>query len=1358
MTFELFGPAKREDIRVAYISPDQGLVENVSICDANAYAKLNPGTVFIFKRRDKIKYLNINGVNALTPDELVPEEEECPGVTGLDVYNADGTVKEQKKETPTANFYGGGGFGAMGNPIFGDDGSLLAVDLINGGYGYKYPPIVRVTDEDGVGAGAVTRSILCEQVETEIVYDQLEDFEEYHICEDDTINFGRRLSFTGEDLGDWDPTLYATFEPNPIRREIKEYQETLSQLTNPFWTTTKTAPLKVTSPNKTTRLVYQVENAQLNQKGFPFWNDFLNFNGISPVPRSNVRPSDFAGIPFTMEWEINFPFDGEYVFRGCCDNSGALYVNNKQIATYEAGSGGAAGDTLSPPIKTKKKMTAGNHRIRLDLLNFPIKTKVRTGQGSPPVASGGKQIVFGNLHPANSSIRVTNNGKKIELKDGDGNDSNAALIIESGNLTFSPDGKSLVGTGDATIRMGWSDNPNTAGVAVDTITIQDKTWTRVGRSGNETHNITIAPPVAPVSEPSTSSDAIQKRLVFDTIKGINSANRPLWRINPTAGRDAGFLSQYGVLPFDPTTTTDEYAGTHEIIWNNINFPVDGNYTIEMMVDDSVVLYFKRRNDEEIVFKKNGFTPTGRSTGKSFETRFFESGNYSLRAELKQESFRSTLADGNVMALGIKIETTFTETEVISLLSWEENPMAIALTIDAPEPPVPQEPIPVAEGRCPNNPIWSTRFPGGKERWYPVHLDDQNWSPFMNRYAMSPVQPLSEENSDGGRSGYRNTWTVDVPYDGFYGLKGTADNTGKVLVDGKEIAILQNYSQTNPKTTKFFLAKGSHVVDVEIQNEDTTTYTTIDKKIFSTKDWATPASIIVDSASIGEQEIVYSGLNAANNPIRVTNNNKRIELKDGGGSDTNAALVIESGDLTFSDDGKYIKGRGSATVRMGWSDNPGTQGVAIDKIRIGQNVWTRVGRSGNETHVIEIDMKTIAKGLESGTEKAGAKYLGPTEIASYAPDTLSPIIPNIGLKDAQGNWIPDPYIQGRTWIFKWEVDFPVTGTYDISSIADDIVTVRIDDIEVIKYNNYEDSGTKLGTFFANEGKKIVELELYNRSFPGTAFNTNPVTTIVTVTKKTKIEATDSAGTVLTKPWTENPIAISAELIPPPCPKIVKGQGVVCRVVVDDAGNGFPRPQGDPDRSTTGGYPVALKLDDVIVEDSGINYNCGVDQIVIEPSNGAKISYECDTFGRISKVNVDDGGLGFNKVPDIRMVTDTGINATFRPQFAVERDPVAAVLAGELSQDGGLLQVTDLVGLKQTGYYDGRPYYGAVFYKDGIRYAGYYETTGQLVQIYDTMQESITAEVTTLPSAIRRQGTDISSNDSRLNIPGTPDTLT
>ena len=85
------------------------------------------------------------------------------------------------------------------------------------------------------------------------------------------------------------------------------------------------------------------------------------------------------------------------------------------------------------------------------------------------------------------------------------------------------------------------------------------------------------------------------------------------------------------------------------------------------------------------------------------------------------------------------------------------------------------------------------------------------------------------------------------------------------------------------------------------------------------------------------------------------------------------------------------------------------------------------------------------------------------------------------------------------------------------------------------------------------------------------------------------------------------------------------------------------------------------------------------------------------------------------------------------------------------------MTDLVGLKQTGYVDGRPYYGAVYYDQGVRFAGFYETVGEPVRVYDTLQESITAQVTTPASAIQRQGTDISSNDPRLNIPGTPQNL-
>ena len=126
-------------------------------------------------------------------------------------------------------------------------------------------------------------------------------------------------------------------------------------------------------------------------------------------------------------------------------------------------------------------------------------------------------------------------------------------------------------------------------------------------------------------------------------------------------------------------------------------------------------------------------------------------------------------------------------------------------------------------------------------------------------------------------------------------------------------------------------------------------------------------------------------------------------------------------------------------------------------------------------------------------------------------------------------------------------------------------------------------------------------------------------------------------------------------------------------------------------------------------------------------------------------------GYREYPQVIVRTSTGIGYKPIPILKPVVDPIGV-------EPDRLIQVTDLPGLKQTGYYDGKPYYGAVFYEDGIRYAGYYDTPGQKVQIYDTLQESIDAEVTTPPSAIQRQGTDINSNNPRLNIPGTPDNLT
>jgi len=131
-----------------------------------------------------------------------------------------------------------------------------------------------------------------------------------------------------------------------------------------------------------------------------------------------------------------------------------------------------------------------------------------------------------------------------------------------------------------------------------------------------------------------------------------------------------------------------------------------------------------------------------------------------------------------------------------------------------------------------------------------------------------------------------------------------------------------------------------------------------------------------------------------------------------------------------------------------------------------------------------------------------------------------------------------------------------------------------------------------------------------------------------------------------------------------------------------------------------------------------------------------------------------GIGFDVYPEITIESETGVNATFRPVFRVVRDPILEVQ--QIPEK--LIQVTDLVGLKQTGYVDGRAYYGAVYYDNGIPYAGFYKTVGTQVRVYNTLQESITAQVTTAPSAIQRSGTDINSNNPRLNIPGTPQSTT
>ena len=437
-TFNIFGPATRCDIRVGYISTTRGYVDNVGVYEANKYAKLDPGTVFIFKTREVIKYLTINEVNKLISNDLTPQTKTCLGPQ-LNLENP----------TPHIDFFGGGGVGVQANPIIGSDGSLMAVDVVEKGYGYQYPPQVKIRDDLNIGAGTLLKSKLCKDDKTYIVYDKEEDYEEYDLtsCRGEDLNdYGTRRNIHGKPVGIWDPTVYANLSKDPIRAEIYEYQKYLARGLNPWWTTRSQTPLSITSDLGTYRTKNDVKHVfwggtkgdtsssgeidkwyrekwgrNASEKEISDWlgtgkssaeikagifghsapiagyipikkpdtyhDNFMNRYAISPVSPSNVPGSDNAGIVFTFVWEEDFPYDGEYIFRSARLDEAHLYVDNVFVMDMEHFRGRKAlGADTGKALK--KTMTAGVHQIRVDLLNNPIDEPL------PPLPAPSRDVTF----------------------------------------------------------------------------------------------------------------------------------------------------------------------------------------------------------------------------------------------------------------------------------------------------------------------------------------------------------------------------------------------------------------------------------------------------------------------------------------------------------------------------------------------------------------------------------------------------------------------------------------------------------------------------------------------------------------------------------------------------------------------------------------------------------------------------------------------------------------------------------------------------------------------------------------------------------------------------------------------------
>jgi hypothetical protein len=72
----------------------------------------------------------------------------------------------------------------------------------------------------------------------------------------------------------------------------------------------------------------------------------------------------------------------------------------------------------------------------------------------------------------------------------------------------------------------------------------------------------------------------------------------------------------------------------------------------------------------------------------------------------------------------------------------------------------------------------------------------------------------------------------------------------------------------------------------------------------------------------------------------------------------------------------------------------------------------------------------------------------------------------------------------------------------------------------------------------------------------------------------------------------------------------------------------------------------------VLNGGINYS-PTDKIEVIPNNGINVKPILDEFGKLLDVEVSSCGVGYDDIPEIRIISETGYNAVLVPVFKFDR---------------------------------------------------------------------------------------------------------
>lgn len=173
-----------------------------------------------------------------------------------------------------------------------------------------------------------------------------------------------------------------------------------------------------------------------------------------------------------------------------------------------------------------------------DAITIAGSTINQTGSGS---GAGSYPITYTGLGSGIDDINVSDKELKFDDNAANGFDRNASFKImsTSSKITadFSQDGQSLLisgsGSGFVELQLLWNDDPNTSGVALETLTVGGQTWTQSGYGGAQQYTIEVVAS----SEPKDGSDSRTIQVTGGqtypiTYTNLNAANNPINVVGP----------------------------------------------------------------------------------------------------------------------------------------------------------------------------------------------------------------------------------------------------------------------------------------------------------------------------------------------------------------------------------------------------------------------------------------------------------------------------------------------------------------------------------------------------------------------------------------------------------------------------------------------------------------------------------------------------------------------------------------------------------------------------------------------------------------------------------------------------------